>query len=371
MAILDHEAWLDVDGVAQGGTETIVDGAFTTEVTATFTGLVDDSDAQGTGDDLTVNFTDSPVISNFAFSTAVENLTFNLNGLNEAEDLFDDFWFIEALDENGDPVPAADILASINANNSAAVLSNFTITMVGNQVRIDADTDTPTDLVIVMPGAISNLTLTADRGPDATDPDGVSGGSGISDFVFDVECFVRGSLILTEAGEIAVEDLRVGDKVSTLDNGFQEIRWVGSRTVKAVGEVAPILIKKDTLGNSKDLYVSPWHRMLISGWRAELLFGETEVLVAAKHLINDDTIHAKEGGEVEYFHILFDRHEIIYANGSPSESFHPNDVSLGGLASETRAEILDLFPELENGKDSFGPFVRPTLDAHEIALISL
>ena len=185
-----------------------------------------------------------------------------------------------------------------------------------------------------------------------------------------IPCFTRGARIATPDGEVAVEDLRAGDSVWTLDNGAQTIRWIGSKRVAAIGPLAPVLIPEGTLGNSRDIRVSPQHRMLISGWQAELFFGEAEVLVAAKHLVDGSVIRSVPGGEVEYFHILFDRHEIVLADGAPSESFHPGDQGLAGLGEATRAELLTLFPELEMaGSAGYGPAARRSLKAHEAALL--
>jgi hypothetical protein len=181
-----------------------------------------------------------------------------------------------------------------------------------------------------------------------------------------VVCFAAGTMIETAEGEKAIDQLHVGDLVRTADHDYQPIRWIGSSTVAAVGNVAPILIKAGALGNARDLRVSPQHRMLLGGWQAEMLFGDDEVLVAAKHLVNDSTILRVEGGTVEYFHMLFDTHEIVFAEGAPSESFHPGQEGWGALAEEARAEILALFPELENGNfEGYGASARRSLKAHE------
>ena len=121
----------------------------------------------------------------------------------------------------------------------------------------------------------------------------------------------------------------------------------------ATGVLAPILIRKGALGNDRDLRVSPQHRMLLQGWQAEMLFGEEEVLATAKSLVNDHSILRDEGGEVEYFHMLFDTHEIIYAEGAPSESFHPGEQGWKTLDQGTRDEILTLFPELSGFTNLF------------------
>lgn len=179
-------------------------------------------------------------------------------------------------------------------------------------------------------------------------------------------CFTAGTLIKTQSGERPIEELAAGDMVITMDHGPQPIRWIGSSKRPAIGDLAPILIRKGALGNTRDLRVSPQHRMLLSGWQAEVLFGESEVLATAKSLVNDHSILREEGGEVEYFHMLFDTHEIVYAEGAPSESFHPGAVGWKALDMPTRNEILELFPQLANGNfDSYGPSARPSLKHKE------
>lgn len=183
-------------------------------------------------------------------------------------------------------------------------------------------------------------------------------------------CFTSGTLIKTQSGEVAIEGLTIGDMVLTIDHGYQPIRWIGSSKRPATGDLAPILIRKGALRNDRDLRVSPQHRMLLQGWQAELLFGETEVLTTAKSLVNDHSIIRVEGGEVEYFHILFDTHEIIYAEGAPSESFHPGEQGWKALDEPTRDEILELFPELFDGDFSnYGSSARISLKHKEGQLL--
>ena len=186
-----------------------------------------------------------------------------------------------------------------------------------------------------------------------------------------VVCFVRGTTIATVSGDRCIEDLVAGDLVLTMDRGYQPIRWIGASKRPAMGDLAPILIRKGALGNDRDLRVSPQHRMLLQGWQAEMLFGEQEVLATAKSLVNDHSIFRDEGGEVEYFHILFNTHEIIYAEGAPSESFHPGKQGWKALDQATRDEILMLFPELEaSDHASYGASVRASLKHDEGQLIA-
>lgn len=158
-------------------------------------------------------------------------------------------------------------------------------------------------------------------------------------------CFTSGTMITTPSGEIRVEDLKLGDLVTTKDHGPQEIRWIGRRRVAGRGEFAPILFKAGAIGNSRDLRVSPQHRMLLQDWRAEIFFGEDEVLCAATKLLNDSTILKSPCDTVEYIHVMFDNHEVIYAEGAPTESFLIGDY-LCAEESDLMAEIKSVFPEV-------------------------
>ena len=184
-----------------------------------------------------------------------------------------------------------------------------------------------------------------------------------------IACFLRGTHIETASGLTPIEELSVGDKVRTKDHGFQPIRWIGDSTCAARGDLAPILIRKGALGNERDLFVSPNHRMLLADWRAEMLFGAAEVLAPAKTLVNDHSILRIEGDEAQYFHMMFDQHEIVFSEGVPSESFYPQSEVLDEFEAATRDEILALFPELAAQGERYGPPARPTLDAAEISLL--
>ena len=183
-------------------------------------------------------------------------------------------------------------------------------------------------------------------------------------------CFIAGTRIRTADGARPVERLRVGDRVETRDHGPQVVRWTGARTVPGTGCFAPIRFAPGAVGNDRPLLVSPQHRILLTGWRAELLFGEDEVLAAAKHLVNGTTIRPAPVAAVTYVHLMFDRHEIVTAEGAPSESFHPGDFILAG-DGELRAEILGLFPELAGRMPARSwETARTVLKAHEAQLMA-
>jgi len=183
-------------------------------------------------------------------------------------------------------------------------------------------------------------------------------------------CFTRGTLIKTDHGEVLVEDLAVGDLIWTQENSYQPVRWVFHREVAAKGRFAPIRIKAGTLGAKQDLLVSPAHRMLIQSVELGPLFGLKEAFVAAKDLLNDTTITRETSLEtVEYFHLLFDKHQVLEAHGTLSESFFPQGSAVENFCTDQKEELFALFPELEFGSGDFS-VARPSLQPHEALLIT-
>ncbi|MBW4973613.1 Hint domain-containing protein [Roseovarius mucosus] len=182
-------------------------------------------------------------------------------------------------------------------------------------------------------------------------------------------CFTPGARILTQWGERPVESLRLGDMVVTRDHGLQPIRWVGKRTVAGLGDFAPISIASSVMGGQEPLLVSPQHRLLFTGYQAELLFGESEVLVAAKHMVNGRDVTVSPRDAVTYIHIMFDRHEIIYADGIGTESFYAGDMALGAIDAAAREELFAIFPELRSAPGHHRDTARSCLRRHEAQLL--
>jgi hypothetical protein len=191
-----------------------------------------------------------------------------------------------------------------------------------------------------------------------------------------VICFTPGTCLATVRGEVAVENLREGDRVITRDNGIKTLAWAGKRDftgpeLASRPEFNPVHISKGALGNDmpkRDMVVSPNHRMVITSSIADVLFGEREVLVAAKHLTSLDGVDQVATPAVQYIHLMFEQHEIVLANGAWTESFLPGDRSLNGIGVAQRCEIVALFPELETtvGMDNYGP-ARRSLKMQEAA----
>lgn len=159
--------------------------------------------------------------------------------------------------------------------------------------------------------------------------------------------FTRGTLISLVSGEQRpIEDLQPGDKVLTRDHGGQPLRWVGKTTLRGVGVFAPVVIAAGTLGNSGDLIVSQHHRMFLYQRERKLGLPTSELLVQAKHLVDNNDIYIREGGFVDYFSLIFDNHEIIYAEGIPAESLMINEATVSRLPADLSEELKARFPGL-------------------------
>ncbi len=186
-------------------------------------------------------------------------------------------------------------------------------------------------------------------------------------------CICRGTLVETPDGAIPVEDLAIGDTVRTAEGKDVELRWIGSRKVhpfelECDPDLRPVRISAGALGENipnRDLLVSPNHKILVRDWRAELLFSADEVLVPAKALIDDHRIlRDLTIDETEYFHLLFENHEIILTEGAPTESFYPGPVTMRMLAPDALHSLLRQLPHLSKGV-SYGATARPCLSPWE------
>jgi len=194
-----------------------------------------------------------------------------------------------------------------------------------------------------------------------------------------IPCFTPGTMIATASGERPVQDLQIGDRVITRDNGIQEIRWIGKRDMSGqdlsnAAHLRPVLIRQGALGKGlpeRDMLVSPQHRVLMASDKTALYFDEAEVLVAAKHLTDMEGIDVVEVSHTTYIHVMFDQHEVILSDGAWTESFQPGDQTLASMGQGPRSEILELFPELET-EIGIRAYVsaRRSLKKHEAKLLS-
>lgn len=173
--------------------------------------------------------------------------------------------------------------------------------------------------------------------------------------------FSRGTRITMATGaQVPIEDLQVGDRVLTRDDGPQAVRWIGQSTVRATGDFAPVVIAAGTLNNQGDLVVSPDHRLFVYQRSDQIGAGQPELLVKARHLVNGDTVQRREGGFVEYFQILFDRHHIIYAEGIAAESMLVDPRTRPALPQDLLDRLGSILPGHDRG-DRHGLDVQKAL----------
>lgn len=207
----------------------------------------------------------------------------------------------------------------------------------------------------------------------------VGGGQNVTIGSGGTPCFTEGAQILCENGRrVSVEDLRPGDKVMTKDNGPQELRSVLSTvvdrdTLQQFPQRLPVRIKAGTFGNHDDCLVSAQHRFLIASTSAELMFGENEVLVPAKHLIDGDSVRVEANVEsITYYHLVFNQHELVNSDGLWSEAYQPGQTTMQGMSTATREELMDLFPGLDS-VDAAAPFeaARMSLNARQFKMLNI
>lgn len=177
-------------------------------------------------------------------------------------------------------------------------------------------------------------------------------------------CYLSGTMISTPDGARRIDELQVGDQVLTGDNGAQPLRWVGRSDVVSAAAMTPVRIRKGAMGHgrpTRDLLVSQQHRMMVSSPIIERMFGITEAFVAAKNLLPlagwelaNDLVIAR------YYHLMCDQHEVVFANGVPSETFLPGPQALDMVGPDACKELEALFPDIKRQKDIVAP-ARPIL----------
>ncbi|WP_281856492.1 Hint domain-containing protein [Litoreibacter halocynthiae] len=266
------------------------------------------------------------------------------------------------LDVLGNDVEHLGGTLTITHINGQAVTAGSTVTLAtGAQVTLNADGT----FGYVNDADIEEVSFTYT----------IENSAGVSDVAFvtvnTIPCFVAGTLVETPSGARAVETLVPGDLVITKDEGAQPVRWIGSRAVDATGTLAPIRIEAGAFGDHDALSVSPQHRILISDEMAEILFGEKEVLVAAKDLVNDHTVRRDTSqAQVTYVHILFDTHQVVYSERLATESFLPGPQSLQSFDHEVINEICTIFPEIDPMTGTgYGAAARTALKGYEAQLL--
>ena len=261
--------------------------------------------------------------------------------------------------------PSTLVISTVTAAMSAtssfgdqAVIENFANgdvidDKVLNGGNVSYSTNTAGDLVATLTGTSGTATVSAVfefAGTTSGHLAAVSDGANGTDLTY-VACYCEGTRILTESGEIAVEDLAIGDRVVTVDGAVEPIRWIGRRTYAGRGLIGrihllPIRIKAGALAEAtpkRDLLISPLHAMLIDG-----------VLVPAHTLVNGTSIVRETTSAVSYVHIELAQHDAVWAEGAASETFVDDDgrfifQSSEGEAVSGPARVIYCAPRVEHG----------------------
>lgn len=193
-----------------------------------------------------------------------------------------------------------------------------------------------------------------------------------------VICFTPGTMIRTAEGARRIEELGSGDLIQTKDNGLQRVMWSGHRRMTgarlhAMPHLRPIRFRAGALGIGRpdhELLVSPQHRMLVKGPAAMALFNSAEVLIAAEDLVNDISITVDQTlREVTYVHILMEQHQVIWANGLETESFHPANTAMDMIDPAQREGLFSLLPALAENPHAYGDHARRNLSRSEAAIL--
>jgi hypothetical protein len=300
--------------------------------------------------DFSSNVFSAQAIVTIGFADPVHDFSFTIGDIDQGG--WDDQVTVTAIDANGDPVTI-----DVSGTTHHTVTTSSTSVIVEGESD-DSDETGPLgtgsdDVNFFIEGPLSQVTIVFEAGPDAI-------GAGYVDFgLFAADpapiCFSRGTLIETDRGAVLIEDLSDGDLGFTQDNGYQPIRWIGNRRLSRTQletnpKLSPIRIQAGALGHGlpeQDLLVSPQHRVLLRNKIAMNMFEVPEVLVPANKLLVLPGIDIDENCDgVEYYHMLFKQHEIVFSNGSPTESLFTGPEALKAVSPEAREEIAALFPEI-------------------------
>lgn len=161
------------------------------------------------------------------------------------------------------------------------------------------------------------------------------------------------SIIMGDGSTRRIETLAPGDRVLTRDHGPQLLRWIGQSTMAGGGPLAPVVFRAGSMGNPEDLIVAPTQRMFVfprstdPDWAG--LTGERQgILVEARHLVDRQTIQQLSEGIYDLYALVFDQHEIIYAEGIPCESHLVTEATLRQMPEPMARELRDRFPGLRH-----------------------
>ncbi len=285
----------------------------------------------------------------------------------------DDDNFLENPDNNGSQQFDTLPIHGLNNSGSFQIFEGYSATVGGAPVTYTLLQFSGTQYIVVTSGNVAvNDVLTGNSLAQSTAP--AVEYDNLPSFV----CFTSGSHILTPSGQRLIEEVKAGDHVITADGTGRAVRWVGRRRLsdadlRQTPKHCPIRISAGSLGPqtpSRDLLLSPQHRVVVSSPALELHHSHPMMLATAKSLLNGKSItQVPPSGGVEYIHILFDQHELVNVEGLWSESFYPGGYTLDAMSSAVKEELFELFPELHSDTGGYGDTVLPVLKPYEVQML--
>ena len=188
----------------------------------------------------------------------------------------------------------------------------------------------------------------------------------------------RGTILATDQGPIAVEDLLPGMMIETRDAGFQPLMWIGTITLAAHGATGYtparlFRIPVDAVGPSRpmpDLMLAPHARLLHRSARLrDLVRGDEALTPVAAFEDGLSVIRVAPVSPVSVYHLAFGSHHILRANGIEIESFHPGPDLISKVGSDYLRMFQSFFPHVQSMAD-FGVLRVPRLSVEEFETVT-
>ena len=329
---------------------TITDGTNSVDVTTTsgpehssFTSGYNGADVTYYGGDYSGNEVASAEIASVTFADDVEGFSFDIQNVDQEG--WDDQVRVVALDSNGDPVP---ITFSTSGGTVTVHQDGSTGTFVA-----EGDNATDSTISINIAGPVSEVRIYYEDGSNSTNNPGLVGLSNFDVATIpepSVLCFASGTRFVTPKGPVCVEHLTPGALVKTLTAGFQPVRWIGKRhlgprRLARSPRTRPVRVSSGDVCEENALIVSRQHGVLAR-------LGNDLVLLRAGHA--PETLASSQEWSgcfargVTFHHILFDRHQVLFANGLIAESFYPGLYAIDTLSSGDRNRLFSVMPQLRS-----------------------
>lgn len=313
---------VSLDGITQGDGSHLVGETITIDTTSVTEIFISDAGSE-------TNFADNDAGQRLDGAQTIDGVLFADDTVIEAE-----YQIILRDDATGIEYTAI----AVNINDSSPSYAT---------VEAIAFVDTPP------PAGVPLTVVSASEGPP-------NGGPAVIDEARIVPiCFCEGTSIETRNGPRKVESLTPGDEILRSDGTYATLQrnfcaFMDASQLASNPKLFPVRISEGALGGGlpkRDLWVSRQHRMLASSKIAQRMFGAQEVLISAIKLTALPGIFVDTGvTQVKYYHLLFDAHEIILAEGAPSESLFTGPEALKAVNPDARREIITLFPHLAEGR---------------------